>query len=32
VWGRMGLIRYWWGLLAFALALFFKGRLKKAWV
>jgi Tfp pilus assembly protein PilF len=29
-WGRIGLVRYWWVLLAFALALFFKGRLKKA--
>jgi tetratricopeptide (TPR) repeat protein len=29
-WGRIGLIRYWWGLLAIALAFFFKGRFKKA--
>lgn len=29
-WGRIGLIRYWWVLLAIALAFFFKGRFKKA--
>ncbi len=29
-WGRIGLVRYWWVLLAFALAFFFKGRFKKA--
>jgi tetratricopeptide (TPR) repeat protein len=29
-WGRIGLIRYWWVLLAIALAFFFKERFKKA--
>jgi tetratricopeptide (TPR) repeat protein len=29
-WGRIGLIRYWWVLLTIALAIFFKGRFKKA--
>jgi Tfp pilus assembly protein PilF len=29
-WSRIGLIRYWWVLLAIALAFFFKGRFKKA--
>ena len=29
-WGRIGLVRYWWVLLAFALAFFFKGRFTKA--
>jgi Tfp pilus assembly protein PilF len=28
-WGRIGLIRYWWVLLAIALAFFFKGRFQK---
>jgi tetratricopeptide (TPR) repeat protein len=28
-WGRIGLIRYWWVLLAIALSFFFKGRFKK---
>ena len=29
-WGRIGLIRYWWVLLAIALTFFFKGRFRKA--
>jgi Tfp pilus assembly protein PilF len=29
-WGRIGLVRYWWILLAFALGFFFKGRFRKA--
>jgi Tfp pilus assembly protein PilF len=29
-WGRIGLVRYWWVLLAFALAFSLKGRFKKA--